>query len=851
MKKIAYQLFFGLLIQFLAGMLISCTFDHNTTPTIIETASTPTKTLISSILLDPSITSIAWDRDNHYIKIGIDPWPQAWSPWKMYVDGVEFSVDNNMIGAPIVRPNAPLDQHPDGLILGTLPWASGLDNVDFPCCGSLQFSVPEIGLTNIYDFNLRDAGCVSASIEPCPSSAQAVTTVQEIIEYPAPSIYYPMDNTHIVAVRPGGRELYVYSYDSADMILIVDLDLPDYPVIGKIQLSGRRANHTYITFSSDGTHAYLSRSLECQYDDACDSYSDSIKILVIDADKKEIESEIPMPYPVMPLESNVPSPDGKWLYFIYQDVSTEHLGVAMLDLGKKEVVDLLPLEGANFISSSPDGKQIYVTQGCSLFGAPPSTWCHAPNLFTIIDSDKFEVVSSLPVGDGPRYIAVTPDGEKAYIANQWSDDTTVINLNTKQVKTTLDVGADRSAIAITPNGKKAYITLPGSYKGFQFNNRVAVIDIEKDVELEQIEVHIEPLTIAIDPDGTRAYVPDGNANGSGRSEVHVIDTINDVYLRPIILRKAASVMPTAIDITPDGKTLFAVSEGGLENSVRHTHLLVIDTASRTIISTLDLQSRGVKVSKDGTKVYVFCEKELVILNSSNFEIIQSIDLSALNSDNVGDQEAFRIVLNGSENTAYLLGIGNEIIVVDMTKGEISAKIPFTDQPIHVTRGLALNPDGTKLFVSDYHSMTVAVIDTITNTITTRIPVDNPPSEIKVSLDGKRVYILESSGMTLVSVFNAETFEQLDNVSFSVSHPLDFELSQDERYLYYADFDPNFLIVYDLQEDKVVKVVKTDLDPFNIVSTNDKRYIYISNFTSDTISIFDTQINQIVDAIFLG
>jgi YVTN family beta-propeller protein len=251
---------------------------------------------------------------------------------------------------------------------------------------------------------------------------------------------------------------------------------------------------------------------------------------------------------------------------------------------------------------------------------------------------------------------------------------------------------------------------------------------------------------------------------------------------------------------------------------------------------------------DGTKVYVFCEQRLVVLKSSTLETIQSIELRAVYPDYPAffDQEAFRIILNSTENIAYLLGVSTEIIVVDMTKGEIVGRIPFADQPIRVARGLALSPDGTKLFVSDYHSMTVAVIDTVT----TRIPVDNPPSEIKVSFDGKRVFVLERSGMTMLSIFDADTYALLHKYTWSVSQTIDFELSQDERYIYFADFDPNFLIVYDLQEDKVVKIIKTGLDPFNMVSTLDKKYIYITNFTSDSISIFDTQINQIVDSIIL-
>jgi hypothetical protein len=86
----------------------------------------------------------------------------------MYVDGVEMPMEGGE-GEPVVLPNAPLDQPPTGLFVGTLPWVTGLDNVDFPCCGTIQFSIPGKGLTNVYEFNVRDFGCATPSIKECPS----------------------------------------------------------------------------------------------------------------------------------------------------------------------------------------------------------------------------------------------------------------------------------------------------------------------------------------------------------------------------------------------------------------------------------------------------------------------------------------------------------------------------------------------------------------------------------------------------------------------------------------------------------------------------------------------------------
>ena len=326
-----------------------------------------------------------------------------------------------------------------------------------------------------------------------------------------------------------------------------------------------------------------------------------------------------------PLESVVPSPDGRWLYVTAGDFPSNRLGIGKLDMESQKVVGFLPLDGVNFITISGDGKRIYATQGCNLFGAPAPAWCHPPNLFSIVDAESSQVVSSVPVGDGPRYVAVTPDGRKAYVSNQWSND-------------------------------------------------------------------------------------------------------------------------------------------------------------------------------------------------------------------------ISIVLNGAEDTAYLLGRSAEVIVVDMTRGEVVARIPFAGGPIHVSRGLALTPDESKLFVSDYYSQTVAVIDTFTKGLAARVPVANLPSEIRISQDGKRAYVLQQQGTTMMTVIDVDTYDILRRIDFPISGSLDFELSADERYAYIADFDLNFVMVYDLQEGKVAKVIGVGLDPFNMVDTPDGRLIYVTNFTTDDISVVDTTIN---------
>lgn len=90
----------------------------------------------------------------------------------MYIDGKAMPMEGGE-GNPVVRPNAPLDAPPTGLIIGTEPWITGLVAVDFPCCGTIQFYIPGEGLINNYKFNLVHFGCETVSQkEECPSKCK-------------------------------------------------------------------------------------------------------------------------------------------------------------------------------------------------------------------------------------------------------------------------------------------------------------------------------------------------------------------------------------------------------------------------------------------------------------------------------------------------------------------------------------------------------------------------------------------------------------------------------------------------------------------------------------------------------
>ena len=502
------------------------------------------------------------------------------------------------------------------------------------------------------------------------------------------------------------------------------------------------------------------------------------------------------------------------------------------------------------------------------------------DLFRVIDAEKLKVISSVEVGESPQYVAVTPDDSKAYVSNQWSNTVSVINLETIEVMTTITVGPEPREIAITPDGSKAYVALPGvapilaGGPAYFASNRVAVIDTKQDILLSTVKVHLDPESVAMDPDGTKVYVGDGGANGPlDYAEVHIIDTANDSYLRPIYLRKPAQYAPAGIDVTPDNSKLFVTTSNftGFPLKKPTGSLLVIDVATGNVTDKLDINPQAVKVSTDGSKVYVFVpasdegEAKLSIIDSNSLRTMKSINLGKIGAIG-GGILAYRIVLNSAETVAYISyetiqknvevpewidPDDTGLVVVDVVK-EKADKIFYSKNPDQIYKGIALMPDESKLFVSDPVTQTVVVINTSTYKEIVRIPVGRSPSEIKISKDGKRVYVLQQFG-PLMTIIDANTYKVLKKIDFPccIGGQMDFEFSLDERYVYVAGFDSNFVLVYDLQEDKVMKVIDTGLDPLDMTITPDGRYIYVSEVTGDEISVVDTVTNTLIKSIGLG
>ena len=294
-------------------------------------------------------------------------------------------------------------------------------------------------------------------------------------------------------------------------------------------------------------------------------------------------------------------------------------------------------------------------------------------------------------------------------------------------------GSNPTGVVISADGTRIYVANTGS-------NTVSVIDNDttsgdyKQV-IKTISVGSAPSAMALNSDGSRLYVAN---SGSVTVSVIGIDTATDTYERidanPSIFSKDIAVgwAPSALALSPDGTRLYVANR--LTSTVS---VVSIDTATDTyqrIDANPSIFSRDIAVgwsptalalTADGTRLYV--------ANSA------SNTVSAINIDT-------------ASNTYQRIDANPSIFSRDIAVGLAPS-------------ALALNPDGTRLYVANSGSNTVSLIDVTddgfetvdtdpTASGTQSLFVGSTPTSVVVSADGSKVYVALSSDM--VAVIDAAT-----------------------------------------------------------------------------------------------
>jgi YVTN family beta-propeller protein/autotransporter-associated beta strand protein len=186
------------------------------------------------------------------------------------------------------------------------------------------------------------------------------------------------------------------------------------------------------------------------------------------------------------------------------------------------------------------------------------------NTVSVINTATDAVTATIPVESFPTAVAISPNGNTAYVSNENSGTVSVINTATNTVTATIASGANPVAVAVSPSGTTAYAT--------NTNGTVSVINTATNTVTATIPVGAVPTAVAFNPNGATAYVAQ-----QGSNTVSVINTATNTVIATI----PVGSHPLGVAFSPDGATAYV-------SNFDDSTVSVINTATNTVTATLNV-----------------------------------------------------------------------------------------------------------------------------------------------------------------------------------------------------------------------------------------------------------------------
>ncbi len=177
---------------------------------------------------------------------------------------------------------------------------------------------------------------------------------------------------------------------------------------------------------------------------------------------------------------------------------------------------------------------------------------------------------------------------------------------------------------------------------------------------------------------------------------------------------------------------------------------------------------------------------------------------------------------------------SRILLLDPSKGEFLGQIdlPKKTSP----KGIAALPNGKLLYISEYSTNNIDIIEVKVGKVLLRTKVPAGPSQVAITPDGALVLVLNvpAGKLTILSTGNQKIVGTVQVGTL----PNGIAITPDSKTAFVTNRVSSNLSIIDLVTKKVVKTVETGLGPTGLVLDVKGEKLYIANAKDNTITIFD-------------
>jgi len=265
------------------------------------------------------------------------------------------------------------------------------------------------------------------------------------------------------------------------------------------------------------------------------------------------------------------------------------------------VVATIPTgEGPTLLALSPDGSRLYAAANSKL---------------TIISTHDNRAVGSIETQPYPTGLAITPDGTRALLASLFSVQLMVVDTTVNALITPIDLfaGVSRGGfgrIALSPDGRTAYVANTR-------NTGLAVIDLATS-EATSWAMDMRPVDVALAADGRRVYVA-GCKNFCTTGTIEVLDAASQLVITSI----SVGAQPYRLALSPDGAHAYTANVGDPSVSI-------VDLASQSTTRVpVPVEPLGLAVSRDGARIYVASQTAgtITVIDAATTAVLQTAKIA--------------------------------------------------------------------------------------------------------------------------------------------------------------------------------------------------------------------------------
>jgi cation/acetate symporter len=291
---------------------------------------------------------------------------------------------------------------------------------------------------------------------------------------------------------------------------------------------------------------------------------------------------------------------------------------------------------------------------------------------------------TIQVGKTPGFVAVSPNGRHAYIANRNAQVVTVVDTAVNQVTATIPITAGPPQfLAFAPDGRTLYVTIYNDQKTI---HAIDVLDTATNTVIGTIPQPARPYLPAVTHDGKRLFIPNHDT-----ASVSVVSTDTNTVIAQI----GVAPNPHWVAFSRDGRLAYTANH---ESNV----VTVIDATTLEVLAT-------VPVGKSPHSIAVHPNLALVAntnYDSNTLSMINSITNKVLATIPVGNHPQ-DIAWAPDGRFGYVVNEGsNTVTVIDVRTNQVTATIPTGIQP----SSIAVLPNGRQAYVSNVGAGTLTILD---------------------------------------------------------------------------------------------------------------------------------------------